>query len=230
MAVDHVDLRVAAGTVHCVIGPNGAGKSTLFGLITNFQPVSAGQIFFEGREITHLPRHRYARLGIARKFQTPALFQELTVAENLLLGKEGRRSWVRLAWSRPSVEGNSDVEQMLETIRLSHRARARAGDLSHGEQQWLELGVALMSQPRLLLLDEPTGGMSPAETAATGDLVLELRQRTTMMVVEHDFSFIRRIADVVTVMHRGATIAEGTPEEIAANATVRDVYLGRHVA
>jgi urea transport system ATP-binding protein len=230
LAVDRLDLKVSGGTVHCVIGPNGAGKSTLFGLITNFQLVTAGEIFFEGRRITHLPPHQYARLGIARKFQVPALFPELTVAQNLLLGREGRRSWLQLARKRPSTEGDDEIREILETVRLGPRARARAGDLSHGEQQWLEIGVALMSGPRLLLLDEPTGGMSPAETEATSKLVLELRDRITMVVVEHDFSFIRRIADVVTVMHRGAKIAEGTSEEIASNATVRDVYLGRHVA
>jgi ABC-type uncharacterized transport system ATPase subunit len=144
-----------------------------------------------------------------------------------LLGREGRRSWLRLAASRPAPDADGEVERMLETVGLSAQAGARAGDLSHGEQQWLEIGVALMSQPRLLLLDEPTGGMSPTETSTTADLVLGLRRSTTMIVVEHDFSFIRRIADVVTVMHRGATIAEGSPDEIAGNALVRDVYLGR---
>ena len=207
--------------------PTEPARARSSGLITNFQPVTAGEVLFEGRRVTRLPQHRYAPLGIARKFQTPALFQDLTVAENLLLGRDGRKSWLRLVSSRPSTDADAEVQRMLETVGLSAQARTPAGDLSHGEQQWLEIGVALMSRPKLLLLDEPTGGMSPSETYATADLVLELRRQTTMIVVEHDFSFIRRIADVVTVMHRGATIAEGRPDQIAGNALVRDVYLGR---
>ncbi len=226
-AVDGLSLNVARGAMHCIIGPNGAGKSTFFDLVTNVQSPTSGEVFFFERCITKLPPHHHAGIGIARKFQAPALFPELTVAENLFLGKVGHLGWNRLLGQRAAALADPDVEAILDRLRLAGQARSRAADLSHGQQQWLEIGVALMGRPRLLLLDEPTAGMSPRETAATADLLREVTAGATTVIVEHDLTFVRRIADVVTVMHRGQAAAQGTPDEIAENALVRDVYLGR---
>jgi ABC-type uncharacterized transport system ATPase subunit len=226
-AVDGLNLAVRRGSTHCIIGPNGAGKSTFFDLVTNVQPATSGEIYFFGERITGLPQYRCAGLGIARKFQAPTLFPELTAAENLYLGKVGHLGGNRLLRHRTAPAADEDVARMLEHLRLSGQGGARAADLSHGQQQWLEIGIALIARPRLLLLDEPTAGMSPRETAATADLLRELTAGTTTIIVEHDLTFVRRIADVITVMHRGQAMAEGTPDEIAQNALVRDVYLGR---
>jgi ABC-type uncharacterized transport system ATPase subunit len=226
-AVDGLTLDVLPGATHCIIGPNGAGKSTFFDLISNIQPPTAGEVSVFGQRITNLPPHRCAALGIARKFQAPTLFPELTAAENLFLGKVGHLGWNRLLTQRVAATTDAETAAMLERLRLAGQANSPAADLSHGQQQWLEIGVALMAQPRLLLLDEPTAGMSPRETAATADLLRELTAGATTVIVEHDLTFVRRIADVITVMHRGQAVAQGTPDEIAENALVREVYLGR---
>jgi ABC-type uncharacterized transport system ATPase subunit len=226
-AVDNLNLEVRHGTTHCIIGPNGAGKSTFFDLVTSVQPVTSGDVYLFGERITGLPPYRCAGLGIARKFQAPTLFPELSVAENLFLGKVGHLGWNRLLRTRQMPAADPEVIGLLDRLRLAGQAGTRAADLSHGQQQWLEIGVALMARPRLLLLDEPTAGMSPRETEATAELLQELTGGTTTVIVEHDLAFVRRIADIITVMHRGQTVAEGSPDEIAENALVRDVYLGR---
>jgi ABC-type uncharacterized transport system ATPase subunit len=226
-AVDNLNLTVRRGATHCIIGPNGAGKSTFFDLVTNVQPTTAGDIYFFGERINGLPPYRCAGLGIARKFQAPTLFPELTAAENLFLGKVGHLSWNRLLRTREIPAADTEVTGLLDRLRLAEQGGTRAAELSHGQQQWLEIGVALMARPRLLLLDEPTAGMSPRETEATAELLRELTGGTTTVIVEHDLAFVRRIADIITVMHRGQAVAEGSPDEIAQNALVRDVYLGR---
>ena len=226
-AVDNLNLAVRNGATHCIIGPNGAGKSTFFDLVTNVQPVTSGDVYVFGERITGLPPYRCVGLGIARKFQAPTLFPELTAAENLFLGKVGHRGWNRLLRTRQIPAADAEVTGMLDRLRLAAQRGTRAAELSHGQQQWLEIGVALMARPRLLLLDEPTAGMSPRETEATAELLRELTGGTTTVIVEHDLAFVRRIADIITVMHRGQAVAEGSPDEIAQNALVRDVYLGR---
>jgi ABC-type uncharacterized transport system ATPase subunit len=226
-AVDNLNLTVRRGATHCIIGPNGAGKSTFFDLVTNVQPTTAGDVYFFGERINGLPPYRCAGLGIARKFQAPTLFPELTAAENLFLGKVGHLSWNRLLRTREIPAADEEVTGLLDRLRLAEQGGTRAAELSHGQQQWLEIGVALMARPRLLLLDEPTAGMSPRETEATAELLSELTGGTTTVIVEHDLAFVRRIADIITVMHRGQAVAEGSPDEIAQNALVRDVYLGR---
>jgi ABC-type uncharacterized transport system ATPase subunit len=226
-AVDNLNLTVRRGATHCIIGPNGAGKSTFFDLVTNVQPTTAGDVYFFGERINGLPPYRCAGLGIARKFQAPTLFPELTAAENLFLGKVGHLSWNRLLRTREIPAADTEVTGLLDRLRLAEQGGTRAAELSHGQQQWLEIGVALMARPRLLLLDEPTAGMSPRETEATAELLRELTGGTTTVIVEHDLAFVRRIADIITVMHRGQAVAEGSPDEIAQNALVRDIYLGR---
>jgi ABC-type uncharacterized transport system ATPase subunit len=226
-AVDNLNLAVRQGATHCIIGPNGAGKSTFFDLVTNVQPATSGDVYFFGERITRLPSYRRAGLGIARKFQAPTLFPQLTAAENLFLGKVGHLGWNRLLRTRDTPAADAEVVELLERLRLAGQARTRAADLSHGQQQWLEIGVALMARPRLLLLDEPTAGMSPRETETTAELLRELTGGATTVIVEHDLAFVRGIADIITVMHRGQAVAEGSPDEISQNVLVRDVYLGR---
>jgi ABC-type uncharacterized transport system ATPase subunit len=226
-AVDGLDLIVRRGAKHCIIGPNGAGKSTFFDLVTNVQSATSGEAYFYGQRLIGLAPHRCAGMGIARKFQAPSLFPDLSVAENLLLGKVGHFRWNRQLRQRATAADDPNVTEMLAMLRLAALRQTRAGELSHGQQQWLEIGVALMAGPRLLLLDEPTAGMSPQETTATVALLRQLAAATTMLIVEHDLGFVRRIADTITVMHRGKAVAEGTPDEIAENPFVRDVYLGR---
>jgi urea ABC transporter ATP-binding protein UrtD len=217
-ALRGVDLSLALGDLRCIIGPNGAGKSTLFNLVAgSFRP-SAGRIRFAGRDVVGLPLHAFARLGIARKFQVPSLFQNMTAAENLEVAARGRKARAGRAES---------ARLMLATLGLEDRAAARAGTLAHGQKQWLEIGMALMGEPQLLLLDEPTAGMTIEETERTATLLRDMRGRLTILVIEHDMRFVRALACRTTVMHQGQILADGPFETIERNEMVRDVYLGR---
>jgi urea ABC transporter ATP-binding protein UrtD len=217
-AVRGVSMSVQAGDLRCIIGPNGAGKSTVFNMLAGALQPTAGEIRFQGRSVVGRAVHEFARLGIARKFQVPSLFASLTVRENLDValhrGPQGR-------------ERDERIERMLGLLELADRAEARAGELAHGQKQWLEIGMALMTQARLLLLDEPTAGMGPEETQRTAKLLLGLRDKTTIIVIEHDMHFVRALACPTHVMHQGKIVAEGSFEEIERSELVRDVYLGR---
>lgn len=214
-AVDHLTLAVEEGELRCLIGPNGAGKSTLFNLITGLQRPDGGRILFRGTDITRLQPYHRVRLGISEKFQTTRVYRGLTVAENLLL-------------ARPSGSGtNGTLAWALEALGLNDKTKQRAGEISHSHQQWLEICLALATRPRLLLLDEPTAGMTPEETALTARFVLDLNaQGLTILVVEHDMAFVRYIARQVTVLHYGRIFADGTLAEIEADHDVRRIYLG----
>jgi urea ABC transporter ATP-binding protein UrtD len=215
VALQSVDLALERGDLRCIIGPNGAGKSTLFNLIAGSLRPSAGRIRFAGRNVVGLPIHVFARLGIARKFQVPSLFESMSVIENLELAVRGRGSRVERA------------RAMLAMLDLHDRGEARAGTLAHGQKQWLEIGMALMAEPQLLLLDEPTAGMTIEETERTAALLRDMRGRLTILVIEHDMRFVRALACRTTVMHQGQILADGPFEDIERNDTVRDVYLGR---
>lgn len=216
-AVDGVDLAVAPGELRCLIGPNGAGKSTLFGLVAGLQPPDAGRIVFRGEDVTRLAPFRRVQRGICLKFQTTRIYRGLTVAENLILarGTRGRDgAGERLTWA-------------LEALELAPERARVAGELSHSHQQWLEICLALATGPALLLLDEPTAGMTPEETARTAEFVIGLaEQGITTLVVEHDMAFVRSLAGGVTVLHYGRVFASGTLGEIEANQEVRRIYLG----
>lgn len=225
--VDHFDLAVEAGELRCLLGPNGAGKTTSIDLITGRQKLTSGNIIFDGKDITHWREHQRARAGIGRKFQVPAVFKELTVLENFEVASSRQTSPFT---NMTKFTDRLDVprfEEVIEMVGLRHRLADRAGDLSHGETQWLEIGMVLCQGPRLLLMDEPTAGMTEAETKKTGEIFKMLRETHTLIVVEHDMSFVRDIADVITVMHMGRTLAEGRIADIEAHPTVREVYLGR---
>lgn len=219
----HLNLAVEEGELRCLIGPNGAGKSTFFRLLTGGLRPSSGRVRFRQRDITGLDAFRIARLGISIKFQVASVFEELSVLQNLHTAAEFRFG---------NREGRRRAETMLQVIGLGHRAHQPAAWLSHGEKQWLEIGMASIAEPALILLDEPTAGMTVQEVKKTVELLKRMNEVATLIVVEHDMNFIRMIARRVTVMHQGEVFAEGSMEEIVANDGVRDVYLGkgRHYA
>jgi ABC-type uncharacterized transport system ATPase subunit len=218
LAVDHLSLAVPRGEIRCVIGPNGAGKSTLFALLSGIHRPDDGRILLKGENITHLPPFKRVRKGLAQKFQTTRVYRGLTVAQNLVIAC-GSRAHRR--------EANGRLGWALETLGLAARTGVPAGELSHSEQQWLEICLALATQPDLLLLDEPTAGMTPHETGLTAQFVVDLnRQGVTTLVVEHDMAFVRQIASRVTVLHYGRIFADGNLAGIEANQEVRRIYLG----
>ncbi len=224
-ALDGVNLTVEAGELRFLIGPNGAGKTTLIDCITGLTTPSAGDVMFEGQALGRLREHVRVRMGIGRSFQTPTVFESLTVLDNLDLADSFRRRLPALFLRRRGV--SDAVARTLQRIRLDHVADRPAGALSHGQKQWLEIGMLLVQGPRLLLLDEPVAGMSPEERLETGALLQELAADHTVIVIEHDMAFLRRFAHFVTVLHEGRVLSEGTVEEVQADPIVREVYLGR---
>lgn len=227
MAVDRVNFSLEEGELRSLIGPNGAGKTTLFNLITGHLPTDEGKIFFRGKEITTQSVHLRARLGIGRKFQSPTVFDELTVFDNVRVASRGSSNPFSLFFSRFDHTFDEQVDQLLESVFLCQKGNWPASKLSHGERQWLEIAMVLSSKPQLLLLDEPTAGMTPAETRQTARLLMDIAADTSTVVIEHDLKFVREIASKITVLHKGAILAEGLIDDIAKNDTVRSVYLGR---
>jgi urea transport system ATP-binding protein len=225
-AVDGLDLVLVENEVRFLIGPNGAGKTTLIDAITNLVRPTSGSIAFSGEEMVGRRDYAIVRAGIGRTFQTPSVFEELTVEENVDLAASFRLPFRSLLRRRRGV--SDDVARALASVGLSELGGARAGTLSHGQRQWLEIAMVLCQRPRLLLLDEPVAGMTEKERLATGDLVTRIaREGTTVLVVEHDMDFVRRFATSVTVMHEGKVLTEGPVAEVQRNETVREVYLGR---
>jgi branched-chain amino acid transport system ATP-binding protein len=227
-AVAEVSLVVAQGQIAAVIGPNGAGKSTLFNLITGHLQPTAGSVLIHGRDITGVPPHRISRMGMGRSFQRTNIFPKLTVLENVqaaLLAHHGRG---RNFWSRAEVLCRDESATLLASIGLADQAQMVAGTLSYGNQKQLELGIALASDPKILLLDEPTAGMSANETHETIALLERIaRERgLTLLFTEHDMAVVFSIAQKIAVMHQGRIIAEGSPAIVRADAEVRRVYLG----
>ena len=213
-----VDFALEPGELHCLIGPNGAGKSTFFRLILGEHRPTAGRVFFDGADITRLEPHERVRRGISVKFQVPGIFKELSVSQNLEIALQHH------------LEGHSlrgEIRRQLDFLNLTQDAAQLAGNLSHGQKQWLEIGMAVSLRPKLLLLDEPTAGMSPEETHATGEIVRTLNAGgTTVLAIEHDMEFVRQVATRVTVLHFGRIFAEGTIDAIVADERVAEIYLG----
>lgn len=213
-----VDFSLQKGEIHCLIGPNGAGKSTLFRLILGEHLPTSGQILYEGADITRTKSFERIRRGISVKFQVPGIFKALSVRQNLQIA---------LQHHRLPQELDEEIDRLLEFLKLTEARHQLAGNLSHGQKQWLEIGMAVGLKPRLLLLDEPTAGMTPDETAATGEMVQALnRNGVTVLAVEHDMAFVRQIAHKVTVLHFGKIFAQGTIDEIVADERVAAIYLG----
>lgn len=224
--INEFNLNVNEGELRCLIGPNGAGKTTSLDLITGRQKLTSGTVHFDGKNITTLVERQIAVLGVGRKFQIPAVFKELTVRENFevaLTDKIGPFQNMNPFTKRRS---RKHFNEIIELAGLGDRLDTTAGFLSHGETQWLEIGMVLMQKPRLLLMDEPTAGMTEQETEKTSEIFKELKGEHTLVVVEHDMSFVKSIADVISVMHQGSMLAEGTLSEIEQHPKVKEVYLG----
>jgi urea transport system ATP-binding protein len=227
-AINKLSLDIAPGELRCIIGPNGAGKTTMMDIITGKTRPDEGTVFF-GSTIDLL-RHseaEIAQLGIGRKFQKPTVFEHLSVFENLELALKTNKGVPSSLFFRLDSAQSDRLAEVLHTIHLADSVRAQAGTLSHGQKQWLEIGMLLMQDPKLLLLDEPVAGMTDEETARTAELFLSLKGKHSLMVVEHDMSFIKAISEVVTVLCDGAVLAQGTLEEVQADERVIEVYLGR---
>lgn len=226
-ALDHLTLYMDDGELRCLIGPNGAGKTTLMDVITGKTRPDRGSAFFGQRiDLLKLDEPAIAQAGISRKFQKPTVFEQHTVFENLVLAmRADKRVWPTL-FSRLTGEQRDSIDEMLLAISLDEQRERRAGTLSHGQKQWLEIGMLLMQKPRLLLVDEPVAGMTQQEAERTAELLLALEGKHSVMVVEHDMEFVRSIARRVTVLHEGAVLAEGSLEEVRANPKVVEVYLG----
>jgi branched-chain amino acid transport system permease protein len=225
-AVDGVDFQVRRGELRAVIGPNGAGKTTFFNMLTGVLPPSGGQILFQGRDITALPAYAVSRLGVARSYQVTNIFADLSVFENVRIAAQSRVTTYNL-WSNADrlIEVNARAEHILQRLGLSLKRHLPAGALSHGEQRYLEIGIALATEPEFLLLDEPTAGMSPEETKQTAEFIRSLAGSVTIVLVEHDMEVVMGVSDRITVLNYGRILAEGTPAEIRDNADVRRVYL-----
>jgi branched-chain amino acid transport system ATP-binding protein len=225
-AVDGVDFQVRRGELRAVIGPNGAGKTTFFNMLTGVLPPTAGRILFKGQDITALPPHAVSRLGMARSYQVTNIFADLTVLENLRIAVQSRVTTFSL-WRNADAlrEVTERAERMLALLGLGAKRDFPAGALSHGEQRYLEIGIALATEPEFLLLDEPTAGMSPEETKQTADFIRTIAGRVTIVLVEHDMEVVMGVSDRITVLNYGKVLAEGSPAEIRENPDVRRVYL-----
>ncbi|MGD9918661.1 MAG: ABC transporter ATP-binding protein [Paenirhodobacter sp.] len=214
----NVDFALQPGEMHCLIGPNGAGKSTFFRLILGEHLPDSGTILYDGADITRAKSFERIRRGISVKFQVPGIFKELSVRQNLTIALQHHIAPRELA---------GEIDRLLEFLKLTADRDQLAGNLSHGQKQWLEIGMAIALRPKLLLLDEPTAGMTPDETFATGEMLQDLnREGMTLLAVEHDMAFVRQIAHQVTVLHFGKIFAQGTIDEIVADERVAAIYLG----
>jgi len=231
VALRDISLTVMKGELRAIIGPNGAGKTTLFNLISGFFPPSSGTINFDGQDITGMPAHRRVNIGIARTFQITEIFPELSVFENVRISTEVTAGYRLRPWisREESAVVERQVRETLELTGLASKAERLVGELSHGDQRAAEIAMALALRPRLLLLDEPTAGMGEQETYEITGLIRRLHRESsyTIVLIEHDMRVIFNLADRITVLDQGAMLAEGTPEEIAANEAVQAAYLGK---
>jgi ABC-type uncharacterized transport system ATPase subunit len=215
--------------LRCIIGPNGCGKTTLFNLITGYYTPTSGKVSFSGEDITVKPVYVISKLGIGRKFQIPGIFGELTVYENIRVPFFSHQRQSMFVSSRLDTDSHKEIMAYLSKINLAAKAEQLAQNLAHGERQWLEIGMVLASKPKLMLLDEPTAGMTVTETHKTAELIKEISQTTgiSILVIEHDISFVREIASRITVMYKGAIFREGDYEEIQSDEAIREIYFGR---
>jgi urea transport system ATP-binding protein len=229
-ALNNLNFRLQPGELRVVIGPNGAGKTTFLDTITGKVKPTSGEVFFKGKNLRSYSEHQIARMGIGRKFQTPRVYHQLTVQENLeLAGNPHKNLWSTL-FGKSTPQSQRDVVLLLETIGLTPKANLRAELLSHGEKQRLEIGMLVAQSPELLLVDEPVAGLTDEETAEVGNLLLRLAENHSVIVIEHDMEFVRQIAQQVTVLHEGTVLCEGLMEQVQTDARVIEVYLGREEA
>jgi branched-chain amino acid transport system ATP-binding protein len=232
VAVDRVDLEVAAGEVHALIGPNGAGKTTLIGLVAGAIPALEGKIFFQDVDLTKAKAHERVRSGLARSYQVTSIFRRFSVLDNLALAVQARSGSSFSFWRPVAREAAlfEEARAIASQVNLADRADAVAATLAHGEQRALEVGLALATRPKLVLLDEPMAGMGPEESRRMIELIGRIRAQVTVLLVEHDMDAVFRLADRISVMVNGRLVATGTPEAIKANPQVRNAYLGDELA
>lgn len=228
MATNHVNLEIQENELRSIIGPNGAGKTTLINVITGRIPASSGAVLFQDHDITNKPAHELVKLGICRTFQITSIFLGLTVFENIRIAKQAQRGGsLRFLSSKHSLKKvNQETEAILERLGMIQNADTPARNLAHGDHRVLEVAIALAGNPKVLLLDEPTAGMSPAETDRIAQLIRTLANELSVVLVEHDMDVVMSISDKVTVLHNGAIIAEGAPKAIQEHEVVREAYLG----
>jgi len=227
-ALNNLSFVIAPGEMRAIIGPNGAGKTTMMDVVTGKTRPNSGEVVFDGvYNLTKLDETEIAELGIGRKFQKPTVFDSHTVFDNLELALKSDRRVRTTLWWRDTPGERQRIDEILDTIRLSALRNRVAGSLSHGQKQWLEIGMLLAQDPKLLLVDEPVAGMTDAETQQTAELLREINREHTVVVVEHDMTFVRELGVKVTCLHEGAVLAEGTIDQVSQNERVVEVYLGR---
>ncbi len=227
-ALNNLSFAIEPGEMRAIIGPNGAGKTTMMDVVTGKTRPDLGDVMFDGSyDLTRLDEAEIAELGIGRKFQKPTVFQSQTVADNLELALKSDRRARAALWWQESPEERRRIDSLLEIIRLTAVRDRLAGSLAHGQRQWLEIGMLLAQEPKLLLVDEPVAGMTDVETHQTAELLKEINRERTVVVVEHDMAFVRDLDVKVTCLHEGSVLAEGTIDQVSANERVVEVYLGR---
>jgi len=226
-ALDGITLQIFPRTARVIIGPNGAGKSTLLDTVIGRTRATRGRVVFRGQDVTRLPEHRIVRAGICRKFQTPGVLEQMTVHDNLAVAVRRKKQW--WAHFRIGLDAGerARVDEVLAEIGMTGQRDRRAAELAHGEKQWLEIGMVLASDAELLLLDEPTSGMTPAETDRTAALIQRLAQQHTVVVIDHDMAFVEKLAAPVTVLHQGRVLKEGNIQTLRDDPDVIAIYLGR---
>jgi urea transport system ATP-binding protein len=225
-AVDGLALSVEEDELRCVIGPNGAGKTTLLDMICGKTKPTRGSIRFKDHELTEMIEYEVTRVGVGRKFQTPSTYEDLTVLENLEISYPRKRGVIGSLFFTRDAALRDKVDEIAGRIHLDDQLHVKAGSLSHGQKQWLEIGMLLMQDPELLLLDEPVAGMSPREREVTAEMLNAISAGRSTIVIEHDMAFVRMIAHTVTVMHQGRVLAEGSMDEVQSDPRVIEVYLG----
>ena len=226
-AVDIPHFGIKHGELRVIIGPNGAGKTTFCDLVSGKTPPSTGKVYYDGKNITQMDESDIALMGIGLKFQTPTVFDSLSTYENLLLALPGNQDWQDNLLKRESEEEKNQILEILEKVNLSECRDIPAKSLSHGQRQWLAISALIISKPKLLLVDEPAAGLTDLETERTADLLMELAEDHTLVVIEHDMDFVRRLGQKVTVLNEGRVLAEGSLEEMETNEEVMEAYLGR---
>ncbi|MEL7303920.1 MAG: urea ABC transporter ATP-binding protein UrtD [Pseudomonadota bacterium] len=227
-ALNSLSFVIEPGEMRAIIGPNGAGKTTMMDVITGKTRPDTGTVLFDGRhDLTHRDETEIANLGIGRKFQKPTVFESHTVADNIVLALKGSRTTLSALFGSRDAIGEEDVDPILERVRLIDLKHRVAGELSHGQKQWLEIAMLLAQDPKLLLVDEPVAGMTDSETEDTARLLRDIAETHSVVVVEHDMAFVRSLGVKVTCLHEGSVLAEGTIDDVSNNERVIDVYLGR---
>lgn len=226
-AINNLSLYVKKNELRSIIGPNGAGKTTMMDIITGKTRPDEGRVIYDDMvDLTSLNEAEIANLGIGRKFQKPTVFENHSVYENLKLALEGRRKVFENLFFKLTNKDNEKIQEVLKTIALNEHSKKHAGELSHGQKQWLEIGMLLMQNPKLLLVDEPVAGMTKQESEHTAELLTQLAEKHSVVVVEHDMEFVRSLANKVTVLHQGSVLAEGDMNSVQNNQKVIEVYLG----